>query len=1345
MNDDHPLENFKVVLEQRYFVPEYYEGDNGRYQLFEDVDGNELYYKDGALCLKSSKKGNVVVSGGQPYLVRNGRAYLYQDLVDSKKRELLASGVWVLNENFNGNGSKFNVVAVPNLDGMAEDEAVKALADAGLIANVVKGAAAPSADRAGTVYEQAPKSGGTLLVGSKVTITVYDAYVEPETPEVTEPTNPTDPGESNGGQGQTAGLLTAARFAAAAAPSSDATTGTGTAPTTVELKDYQLVTLTDENGDYLFRDLPAYVLVDADSDHAYTMEGDKAVAPTEMDEHGNKRIKVYQPQADFGSFDRYQKGAFGYRQVSGPTDTSMTVLAPDGKTKLYFEPVATDGYASSFTNALPYLAGYSVRVLNDGENSKYLASRYHVDAPGKRTSDLQTFNAEMTGDYNEDGFTEATYAVVAQAAKNVESGSFGASNYQITYRGVPYDLANRLYEKFAGDAGLVLRHPVLISGTVWEDANANGIQDNLNAEGEAGERGIEGAVVKLERYWYDASGLGSMELKPGEERPAVTPENTELTFDELVAIYALGGLAYDSELEPPEFDIDAFNESENREAMVQAMTKWLGERSSETGALVRTAKELDAFDGIFYDLIEGYYRLPDDADVPVWVDGDAALSKLFNEVCFEMAEDGSDEAGVWRRDWTFTQKDVVVMVEGDKIRFEADNDRDEAIRKVDINSLSGNLGYQGAVDLAGGTEETFPIEGIEGGGFNEEEGVVEYIPGGAFDKTVSTGDWAFLAPGIGEHKIKGSDPIKVLYGYRVEIVSYPNEDTYRPTLQHVGDDDTINSDFDLITDALRPNEADMKQDSGIESDEEVVGDLIVLSRAAADDEGDYASGPLVATGAVGADPGEETADEAAARLNLTVEWLEAATQEQMDAMDDQWRACIFGHPVDVDGDGVQDVDPDTNEPLFDDWGSETLYAAYQKRVAELAAADGDAATAMVASLASLAATAAEGDDAADNGSDDGLSEADRVAASLGLTVEWIMGASESQLKNMPKEWHDCIFGHAKGTDADGNPVYDAWGSSTLMAAYEARMAELNVAVMTNRWSGINWLNSMHHDYGVVPVATAKLSGVVWQDEEKPGNGIRSSAENSRGVEGMGVVLTRYWYDGASWQADDSFGAALPAEVTAQLTEAGAVASVAGRMTASRGGDGYWEFADLPVAGLKMVNGRKRTVLYGYEVHSLGVPNGYQLSAMNQGGNTEVDSDLAADSLLIEPDPSNRHDGMIVLAGKAEAAVAEGTVFLAGPAGVTWAVNEGVDSAFHDTGLWVDDGDEWITRVYEDGWLTKLIKSLLAQTGDNLLPWMVLLAALIGLALLLILAAKRRKDDDEEDEDDSEEPAPGQEA
>ncbi len=88
---------------------------------------------------------------------------------------------WVLNENFNGNGSKFNVVAVPNLDGMAEDEAVKALADAGLIANVVKGAAAPSADRAGTVYEQAPKSGGTLLVGSKVTITVYDAYVEPET------------------------------------------------------------------------------------------------------------------------------------------------------------------------------------------------------------------------------------------------------------------------------------------------------------------------------------------------------------------------------------------------------------------------------------------------------------------------------------------------------------------------------------------------------------------------------------------------------------------------------------------------------------------------------------------------------------------------------------------------------------------------------------------------------------------------------------------------------------------------------------------------------------------------------------------------------------------------------------------------------------------------------------------------------------------------------------------------------------------------------------------------------------------------------------------------------------
>ncbi|MDE8703612.1 hypothetical protein PZH32_11700, partial [Adlercreutzia equolifaciens] len=89
------------------------------------------------------------------------------------------------------------------------------------------------------------------------------------------------------------------------------------------------------------------------------------------------------------------------------------------------------------------------------------------------------------------------------------------------------------------------------------------------------------------------------------------------------------------------------------------------------------------------------------------------------------------------------------------------------------------------------------------------------IYGSAYDATTSTGDWAFMAPGTGYHMVGRHGSIKVLYGYRVEVLSIPDEDNYEPTIQHAGEDDTINSDFDEETCALRPNEGDMVQPSGL--------------------------------------------------------------------------------------------------------------------------------------------------------------------------------------------------------------------------------------------------------------------------------------------------------------------------------------------------------------------------------------------------------------------------------------------------------------------------------------------------------------------------------------------------
>ncbi|MDE8703949.1 PASTA domain-containing protein, partial [Adlercreutzia equolifaciens] len=80
----------------------------------------------------------------------------------------------MLNENFNGNGERFNSVEVPNVTGMTAEEAVAALEAAGFAGSVVTGDPAVEGQVPGTVYAQSAAAGSKALVGITVTVTVFD-------------------------------------------------------------------------------------------------------------------------------------------------------------------------------------------------------------------------------------------------------------------------------------------------------------------------------------------------------------------------------------------------------------------------------------------------------------------------------------------------------------------------------------------------------------------------------------------------------------------------------------------------------------------------------------------------------------------------------------------------------------------------------------------------------------------------------------------------------------------------------------------------------------------------------------------------------------------------------------------------------------------------------------------------------------------------------------------------------------------------------------------------------------------------------------------------------------------
>lgn len=453
------------------------------------------------------------------------------------------------------------------------------------------------------------------------------------------------------------------------------------------------------------------------------------------------------------------------RQLSASEIVSLSAsqveaIKADADMMAAYEARQTELAASdpAFTSATPYLTGYAIRVVDD--SGEYVASRFHVEGAGTGdNSDLTSFESSLTDNVNaENEKINEVYAVVAEKiADDADlNGGILSSAYAVRYLKTNYDLANRMYYKRAFDAGLTKQLPVLIDGNVWNDVNSDGLMDEE-------EERIEGAVVRLVRYWYDETGIGYWEKVPGQ-----TPggdgsfENSGLTREEYDEIVAMA--------DPFKLDEGETMTSEEQKAAADAMVAYISELYASVAAMPEGAERAEAatknlmklnvlyhnhteFLTSYMEVVPGEdtddtdntdntgntgntgnggeptTQADDDAagggtgngDEPAGVEELVIYSAWTNAerdlTILVGAETPEDEKGVWRRDWTFTQD----MLEDLTGRHDLSKD-----------GLGTNYPYlpltaTQALDVADDDEKFFDQNGYE------------YVPGAGFDVTDENG------------------------------------------------------------------------------------------------------------------------------------------------------------------------------------------------------------------------------------------------------------------------------------------------------------------------------------------------------------------------------------------------------------------------------------------------------------------------------------------------------------------------------------------------------------------------------------------------------------------------------
>ncbi|WP_418994347.1 SdrD B-like domain-containing protein [Adlercreutzia equolifaciens] len=1071
------------------------------------------------------------------------------------------------------------------------------------------------------------------------------------------------------------------------------------------IEDHQLWTYTDKDGVYDFDNLPGYVLVSSEVDHpaAPGEDIDKVFQPYGVANANGTALST----SDLAALQKRPVSVGMIRQLSAAEIVSLSagqveeILADADMTAAYkarqAELAASD---PSFTSATPYLTGYAIKVVDD--SGEYVASRFHVEGAGAGdNSDLASFESSLTDNVNaENEKANEVYAVVAEKiADDADlTGGILSSAYAVRYLKTNYDLANRMYYKRAFDAGLTKQLPVLIDGNVWNDADSDGLMDEE-------EERIEGAVVRLVRYWYDETGIGYWEQVPGQ-----TPggdgsfESSGLDREEYDEITGMA--------DPFKLGEGQTMTSEEQKAAADAMTAYIGELYASVAAMPEGAARAEAATknlmklNVLYhnhtEFLTSYTEIvpgedegtggagtggdpatqaegdgvgegtgSEDAGEPAGIEERVIYSAWANAnrdlTILVGAETPEEEKGVWRRDWTFTQD----MLEDLTGRHDLSKD-----------GLGTNYPYlpltaDEALAVADDDEKFFDQNGYE------------YVPGAGFDRTDENGHWQFLAYGTGTHQASSdSAAFKVLFSYRAEIVSYPDEDVWAPTLQHIGKtvNDWINSDFDDETQALKPNVEDAASHAGdytlpatdnLNEAMRKAGDLIVLTRLADESESSTTSG---AYATYASQPGGSE--------DVECEHVDEDTATTAaDGLCDKCGLCL--HEKDENGlctvEGCQHIgmeccgtatptEPGEDEGDGDEGDTPVIDVTKPEGGDTTQPSEGDGGEVETFTTRVMAASAVDARADTNTSTGNGTNTGNGIYSDDYVTemLAWIATATQDDLDNMDQQRHDAIFGkHQK--DAAGNllylettiengkevekvvtnetnvttgepnlPYYDNTGSQRLYEAYQARVASL---VGDNQWSDLNWFSSLAHGYGLFRIAQAHIAGVVWQDDNY--NGIQDAGENVR-IPNVPVSLKRYWFGtdatGTGWHLDETFS-----------------------QTTVSDGQGHWIFDNLDVAGKRMVGGKETTVLYGFEVTVDDLPKGYGVTHMNRG-TAATDSDLNEDTKLIEPgDPQG---GLIVLAQSSDRRdlVGNGAAYILGPNGTVWVISLSEDSDYNDTGL-----------------------------------------------------------------------------
>lgn len=871
------------------------------------------------------------------------------------------------------------------------------------------------------------------------------------------------------------------------------------------IEDHQLWTYTDAEGVYDFDNLPGYVLVSSEVDHpaAPGEDIDKVFQPYGVANANGTALST----SDLVALQKRPVSVGMIRQLSASEIVSLSAsqveaIKADADMMAAYEALQTELAASdpAFTSATPYLTGYAIKVVDD--SGEYVASRFHVEGAGTGdNSDLTSFESSLTDNVNaENEKVNEVYAVVAEKiADDADlTGGILSSAYAVRYLKTNYDLANRMYYKRAFDAGLTKQLPVLIDGNVWNDVNSDGLMDEE-------EERIEGAVVRLVRYWYDETGIGYWEQVPGQ-----TPggdgsfENSGLTREEYDEIVAMA--------DPFKLDEGETMTSEEQKAAADAMTAYINELYASVAAMPEGAARAEAatknlmklnvlyhnhteFLTSYMEVVPGEDEDAGDvgtggepaaqAEGDVAGDGETTEPAGVEELVIYSAwananrdltvlvgaETPEEEKGVWRRDWTFTQD----MLEDLTGRHDLSKD-----------GLGTNYPYlpltaDEALAVADDDEKFFDQNGYE------------YVPGAGFDRTDENGHWQFLAYGTGTHQASSdSAAFKVLFSYRAEIVSYPDEDVWAPTLQHIGKtvNDWINSDFDDETQALKPNVEDAASHAGdytlpatdnLNEAMRKAGDLIVLTRLADESESSTTSG---AYATYASQPGGSE--------DVECEHVDEDTATTAaDGLCDKCGLCL--HEKDENGlctvEGCQHIgmeccgtatptEPGEDEGDGDEGDTPVIDVTKPEGGDTTQPSEGDGGEVETFTTRVMAASAV--DARADTNTNTSTSTGNGTNTGNGIysddyvteMLAWIATATQDDLDNMDQQRHDAIFGkHQK--DAAGNllylettiengkevekvvtnetnvttgepnlPYYDNTGSQRLYEAYQARVASL---------------------------------------------------------------------------------------------------------------------------------------------------------------------------------------------------------------------------------------------------------------------------------------------------------------